>query len=184
MLFASFFDVTNPGIRRVLAALPFLLCFAGLAFAAPRPRWVTVVAALLLAGSAVEAVRAWPHHLAYLNDAVGGSRAGPRITDESNVDWGQELPRLAAWQREHAPDEALRLLYFGSAEPAAYGVRAEPFDLADVEHPRPGLYAISAHYLAWFRKLEALEGADADWLDKYAPVDRIGQSIYIYRFGP
>jgi hypothetical protein len=116
---------------------------------------------------------------------VGGSRAGPRITDESNVDWGQELPRLAAWQREHMREgETLRLFYFGSAEPAAYGVRAEPFDLADALHPRPGLYAISAHYLAYFRKLEALEGADADWLDKYQPIDRIGYSIYIYRFGP
>ena len=146
---------------------------------------MTIVAGLLLAGSLVEAVRAWPHHLAYLNDAVGGSDAGPLVTDESNVDWGQELPRLAAWQRAHQrPGETLRLFYFGSADPSAYGVHAEPFDVADVEKPRPGLYAISAHYLAWFRKLEALEGADSDWLDKYAPIDRIGQSLYIYRFGP
>ena len=185
MLAATFFDITNPGIRRALPALPFLLCFAALSFAAPRTRAVTIVAGLLLAGSLVEAVRAWPHHLAYLNDAVGGSDAGPLVTDESNVDWGQELPRLAAWQRAHQrPGETLRLFYFGSADPSAYGVHAEPYDVADVEKPRPGLYAISAHYLAWFRKLEALEGADSDWLDKYAPIDRIGQSLYIYRFGP
>ena len=57
------------------------------------------------------------------------------------------------------------------------------FDVADVEKPRPGLYAISAHYLAWFRKLEALEGADSDWLEKYTPIDRVGESIYIYRIG-
>ena len=181
---ASFFDLTNPGIRRVLPALPFLLSFASLSFAAPRTRAVAWIAALLLAGSALEAVRAWPHHLAYLNEAVGGSAAGPWVTDESNVDWGQELPRLAAWQREHAPQEVLHLFYFGSAEPSAYGVRAETFDLADVEHPRPGLYAISAHYLAYFRKLAALEGADSDWLSKYEPIDRIGYSIYVYRFGP
>ena len=185
MLLASCFDLTNPGVRRVLPALPFLLCFAGLAFAAPRPRWLGWVTALLLAGSVVEAVRVWPHQIAYLNQAVGGSRAGPWITDESNVDWGQELLRLAAWQREHMREgETLRLYYYGSAEPAAYGVRAEPFDLADAVHPRPGLYAISAHYLAYFRKLQALDGADADWLVKYEPIDRIGYSIYLYRIAP
>lgn len=185
VLAASCFDLTNPGIRRVLPALPFLLCFAALAWVPPRPRWLTAAAALLLAASGLEALRTWPHQLAYLNAAVGGSRAGPRVTDESNVDWGQELPRLAAWQREHMrQDETLRLYYFGSAEPAAYGVRAERFDPADVVGPRPGVYAISAHYLAYFRKLEALEGADADWLDKYEPVARIGHSIYVYRFGP
>jgi hypothetical protein len=185
MLAATFFDITNPGIRRALPALPFLLCFASLSFAAPRTRAATALAALLLAGSLVEAVRAWPHHLAYLNDLVGGSGAGPYVTDESNVDWGQELPRLADWQRAHQrPGETLRLFYFGSAEPSAWGVVSEPFDVADVEAPRPGLYAISAHYLAWFRKLEALEGADSDWLEKYEPIDRVGESIYIYRIGP
>lgn len=184
MLSATFFDITNPGIRRALPALPFLLCFASLSFATPRTRALTILACLLLAGSLLDAVRTWPHHLAYLNDAVGGSRAGPLVTDESNVDWGQDLPRLAAWQREHQrPGETLHLFYFGSAEPEAYGVHAVPFDVADVEKPRPGLYAISAHYLAWFRKLEALEGADSDWLDKYTPIDRVGESIYIYRIG-
>ena len=185
MLVATFFDITNPGIRRALPALPFLLCFAALSFSAPRTRAATAVAGLLLAGSVIEAVRAWPHHLAYLNDVAGGSEAGPYVTDESNVDWGQDLPRLADWQRAHQrPDETLRLYYFGSAEPSAWGVRAEPFDVADVEAPRPGLYAISAHYLAWFRKLEALDGADSDWLEKYEPIDRVGESIYIYRIGP
>jgi tetratricopeptide (TPR) repeat protein len=121
--------------------------------------------------------------LAYLNAAAGGSEAGPRVTDESNVDWGQELLRLAAWQRARmVPGEPLRLFYFGSAVPEVYGVLAEPFDLADAARPRRGTYAISAHYLAYFRKLEALEGADVDWLDKYEPVARIGHSIYVYRF--
>jgi hypothetical protein len=184
VLTASCFDVTSPGVRRVLPAIPFLLSFAGLAWAGTRPRWLTALVLLLLAGSLFVAVRTWPYQLAYLNAAAGGSENGPRVTDDSNVDWGQELPRLATWQREHMePGEPLRLYYFGSAEPGAYGVRYEPFDLADAEHPRPGTYAISAHYLAYFRKIAALDGADADWLSKYQPIARIGQSIYLYRIG-
>lgn len=184
VLGASCFDITSPGVRRVLPAIPFLLSFAGLAWAVPRPRWQTALVLLLLAGSAGVALRTWPYQLAYLNAAAGGSESGPLVTDDSNVDWGQELFRLAAWQREHmGAGDSLRLFYFGTAEPGVYGVRSEPFDLADAEHPRPGTYAISAHYLAYFRKLAALEGADADWLSKYEPIARIGQSIYVYRIG-
>jgi hypothetical protein len=103
------------------------------------------------------------------------------VFDESNVDWGQDLPRLAAWQREHGP-RPLRLFYFGSADPAAYGVDAEPFDLAWVEDPPPGTYAISAHYLVFLRKLGARPGEAADWLTRHRPVAKAGYSIFIYQF--
>ncbi len=42
--------------------------------------------------------------------------------------------------------------------------------------------AISAHYLAGLRKLQASSGADADWLTRYEPVAKAGYSIFIYRF--
>lgn len=179
---ASGFDATNPGVRRVLPAVPFLLLFAAQAVhRAPRP--VVALAGALLLGSGLAAVRAHPHHLSYLNAIAGGAQRGPYVLDESNVDWGQDLPALAAWQREHQrPDETLSLYYFGSAEPAAYGVRATRFDLEQVEAPPPGLYAISAHYLAYFRKLALLAGADSDWLSRYRPLDRAG-AIWIYRIG-
>jgi hypothetical protein len=182
---ASFFDATNPGIRRVLPALPFLLLFAGsaLAAAATRPRLRAAVW-VLLALSALEAARAYPHHLSYMSPLVGGPEAGPRILDESNIDWGQDLPRLAAWQRANmAPDETLRLYYFGSAEPEAYGVRWSPFTLRETREPPPGVYAISAHYLAYLRKLTKVEGMEGvDWLSLYRPIAKAGHSIYIYRF--
>ena len=131
----------------------------------------------------VEAALAHPHHLAYLNPLAGGTRNGPYVFDDSNVDWGQDLPALARWQRAHQrPDETLELYYFGSAVPAAYGVEARPFALEHVEDPPPGLYAISAHYLVFFRKLAALRGLDSDWLTKYEPIDRAGSSTWLYRF--
>jgi hypothetical protein len=183
MLVAATFDPSAAGIRRLLPVLPFLLTFAALAWATPRPRWLSALVLLLLTSSAGIALRTYPHQIAYLNEMVGGSEAGPWVTDESNVDWGQELPRLAKWQREHMdPEERLRLLYYGNAAPAAYGVVADPFDMVDATRPRPGTYAISAHYLASFRQLAALEGTDMDWLAKYQPIARIGSSIYVYRF--
>lgn len=48
--------------------------------------------------------------------------------------------------------------------------------------PQPGLYAISAHNLVFFRTIQRNEGKDADWLTKYTPVGYAGYSIYIYEF--
>lgn len=184
---ASFFDATNPGVRRVLPAIPFLLLFAGFALygAATRPRLRMAVYALI-ALSFVEAVRIYPHHLSYLSPLVGGSANGPYVLDESNIDWGQDLPALAAWQHANmAPGEKLRLYYFGNAEPEAYGVAWDPFTVRESVAPAPGVYAISAHYLVYFRKLEQLQNTEGvDWLSLHKPIAKAGESIYIYRFPP
>ncbi len=182
VLAASCFDITNPGVRRVLPAIPFLLVLAGAAPRALPRRSAPLVVCLLVAWSALEAARIFPHHLSYLNPAVGGPERGPYILDESNIDWGQDLPALAAWQRENPSSEPVQLFYFGSALPSAYGVRSVAFDVSRLEDPPPGTVAISAHYLAGLRKLQASTGADADWLTRYAPIAKAGYSIFIYRF--
>jgi len=182
VLLVACFDRTNPGIRRVLPALPFLLLCAGFAIRQPIASWVRVLAWLLVLASGVEAMRVFPHHLSYLNPAVGGPDRGPYVFDESNIDWGQDLPSLARWQAQHLPSEPLTLLYFGNADPAAYGVRAVPLDLARLEDPESGTVAVSAHYLAFFRKLQAVSGRDTDWLSKYEPIAKAGYSIYLYHF--
>lgn len=96
--------------------------------------------------------------------------------------WYYNLPALAVWQREHPEARPLQLLYFGNAPPAAYGVEAEIMEQQDIMKPRPGTYAISAHQLVFFRKLGVQTGLDLDWLTRYRPIARAGQSIYIYQF--
>ena len=54
--------------------------------------------------------------------------------------------------------------------------------MRELERPLPGIKAISAHNLAYFRKVAAVTGADSDWLSKYEPIAKAGYSIYIYRF--
>jgi 4-amino-4-deoxy-L-arabinose transferase-like glycosyltransferase len=182
VLFVSFFDITAPGVRRVLPAVPFVLLLGGLALEGipgPVVRSAAWLAALASAGAAL-----WihPHHLSYINPLFGGPDNGPYVLDESNIDWGQDLPALAQWQAEHLPDEPLSLFYFGIADPAAYGVRAVPLETNEIEQPGPGTKAISAHMLAGFRMLEAVYGMDVDWLSKYEPIAKAGYSIFIYRF--
>jgi hypothetical protein len=106
------------------------------------------------------------------------------------VDWGQDLLRLREWQEENGV-ESLKLGYFGSADPAYYGLKFEPLpgfprpEFISLWNnppfnplaPEPGIYAISASSLweshwqyknvyPWFRNRE--------------PDDQIGYSILIY----
>jgi hypothetical protein len=68
------------------------------------------------------AVRAAPRgYLAYFNPLAGGPDGGHRVLLDSNLDWGQDLPRLAAWmRREGVTDVALG--YVGADDPDRLGI--------------------------------------------------------------
>jgi dolichyl-phosphate-mannose-protein mannosyltransferase len=180
----SFFDEVNLGLRRILPAFPFLYMIV--AYAAGHVRFNRAAKLLfiaLLCWSAIDCIAIYPHHLSYFNEAVGGPLNAPFLLDDSNIDWGQDLPSLAQWQRQHPEARPLKLLYFGTAKPEAYGIDALEFAPTDIEAPQKGTYyAISVHGLIWFRKLGLTTGKNLDWLTKFKPVGRAGYSIYIYRF--
>jgi hypothetical protein len=178
---ASLFDRGNLGVRRVLPAYPFLFTFASLAAAGETRRLARVGIALLVVWCGVEAARAFPHPLSYFHQAAGGIARGPYLLDDSNLDWGQDLPALARWQREHPEARPLRLSYFGTALPAAWGVEAVEMSDEEIDRPRPGWYAVSAHHLVFFRKRRLVTGEGVDWLESFEPAARAG-SIWIYRF--
>jgi hypothetical protein len=184
VLAVSCFDKSNLGYRRILPALPFLILFASHALCHGPSRVRRRVVVSLFCLSILESLAIFPHHLSFFNAAVGGPSRGPYWLDDSNIDWGQDLPGLADWQKRHASAVPMRQMYFGLLPPRLYGVQAEilPLNSAHIADPQPGYYAISAHQLTWFRKIKAQRDLDIDWLTKYRPIDRIGYSIYLYEF--
>ena len=178
------FDQVNLGYRRILPALPFLLLFCAHALSGKLPRWRAITVIILLAWASINAATIYPHHLSYFNTLSGGPKRGPYLLDDSNIDWGQDLPGLATWEREHPDARPLRLLYFGTMSPEIYEVKAQHLHgfPEDILEPQKGYYAISAHNLTHFRKLKKRFNIDIDWLTKYKPIDRVGYSIYIYKF--
>lgn len=93
------------------------------------------------------AVNIWihPHYLSYFNELAGGPSRGHRWLADSNIDWGQDLLRLADYARRH-PDRPIKLAYFGSARPTAYlECEALPSYLAFEPTARltPGTYVVS-----------------------------------------
>jgi hypothetical protein len=137
------------GLRHVLPVYPFLFIGVGVA-AAAAIKWKRsiglAVVGLLVLGLAGETIARYPNYLAFFNAAAGGPRGGLHLLSDSNLDWGQDLPALAAWQHAH-PGVPLYVSYFGSANPVYYGVHAaKPGGTAPgpVIYPRPGVVALSA----------------------------------------
>jgi hypothetical protein len=159
----------NIGERHLLPCYPALMILAGGAWPlVARHRAVRFVVPLLCALHMLDTGRHYPHHLEYFNQVVPSSSRHRWLVD-SNLDWGQELRRLARRLADGAEaKKPTYLAYFGTGMPSHYGIEAEflgmPEDDSVIQRFQPGLYCVSATTLAavytdpagrWCRKFEA-----------------------------
>jgi hypothetical protein len=142
----------NIGYRHILPIYPalYILCGAAANWFDAQQRAVRIGVAGLVVVFAAESLAGYPHYIAYFNPLVRRTEAYRHLVD-SNLDWGQDLPSLAKWLREHNSGDAKLPVYFaynGSARPTQYGidaVRLPPPDDIQCELPLdPGWYCISA----------------------------------------
>lgn len=130
----SFLFRLQIGIRFLLPAFPFLAVAAAANWSPAVSPWRRRIASLVLAlyviGSAIQC----PRYLAYFNVLVPDRTAAYRYLADSNLDWGQDLFALWAWEREHAgeryalepyyPTEGLVIVrandFLGISDPRAY----------------------------------------------------------------
>ncbi|HEX6535156.1 MAG TPA: PQQ-binding-like beta-propeller repeat protein [Gemmatimonadaceae bacterium] len=166
------------GVRHVLPVYPLLAVAAAVAAAAVwreagwrlAPR--AAIAALVL-WQVAGAVRAYPDYLADFNALAGANPA--RVVVDSNLDWGQDLRRLAdTLAARRVP--AVTLFYFGSTPVGALRL-ADTVRLGG-SAPATGWVAASRTYLA---------GAYLPcftWLARETPVARIGRSMLLYHILP
>jgi hypothetical protein len=126
----------NIGHRHLAPLYPllFLLC-GGLSLVWKGSRAARVAAVAVLAGYAISFAAATPGYLSYFNFTAGGSKGGWRYLLDSNIDWGQDLPRLKAWMDESGIPK-IHLAYFGTADPSAYGIRYEKIHMAHDYYPQ------------------------------------------------
>lgn len=161
------------GLRYALPVIPFL-CAAGGAAAAHLVRLAPLAGRLALAPLIVWhmicALAIHPYHLAYFNELSGGPDRGYLHLVDSNLDWGQDLVGVGQFVRQNGL-ERINLFYFGTADPAYYGLQRPP-------RPEPGYYAVSATHLM------GVYLPDHDYLAAFRalrPVTRIGHSIFVYK---
>jgi hypothetical protein len=185
----------NFGVRYLYPALPGLAVVAGAGLLALlRSHWLLKGAGLCLLGwLIVSHAMVMPHPLSYANEVAGGPERLYQVLGDSNVDWGQDLPALARVMRQEDIPE-VRLSYFGSDDPAAYGFAFDPlpsiglkpapgepwwFEAGYREHfdLSPAVYAISANNLnGLFFKNRFLYSTFQSRMPDY----RAGYSILLY----
>ena len=123
LLAAAMTGSRDLGVRYALF-MPMFLAVAAAGVTAFRRRWAHVVTAALVLFVAVSSLRTYPYYLPYSNEAFGGPAKTHLRLHDSNVDWGQDLGRLADRLRQRYPDERIWLVYKGSGVPSFYGIDA------------------------------------------------------------
>jgi len=159
------------GIRHVLILYPLAAVATGWAVVVwwRSGRVRRVVAGALVGGLAVTTTAAHPDYLAWFNAFAGDDPA--RCLLDSNLDWGQDVLRLARVVRCRGI-ESIAVATAGNASPELLGI---PIVRTDLDRPVRGWVAASDTFrfgLDPFVKMY--------WLRAYRPVQRVGRSIGLY----
>lgn len=180
----------NLGIRHVLPVYPFIYLLIALAakrIHSMKPRLFGWTAPILGCALVIETLAAFPNYLAFFNAPSRPFQL--KLLSDSNLDWGQDLLLLAAWQDAH-PNTRLYVNYFGSVDPGAYGIRyinlpGSIYLNPDQRWPdAPGVIAISASRLQGMHMSDELRDRYRALLEGQQPIDILGGSIYLYEYPP
>jgi hypothetical protein len=167
------------GVRHVL---PIYGPLAVLAAAGVRSLWRAkmrfragmAIAAAAVTWQVVDSARAHPDYLAYFNQLAGAHPE--RVLIDSDLDWGQDLDRLAQALRARGITQIAVSIYT-TADLKQHGL--PEFTELGPNRPVTGWVAISAFRL----HLGYLGNSPFDdfaWLRQHTPVERVGKSIYLY----
>ncbi|MBW2232879.1 MAG: glycosyltransferase family 39 protein [Deltaproteobacteria bacterium] len=175
------------GARALLSAVPMLQLWTAATLvrtgaASKRRPAILCAVAVAVAWTAAVSLASHPDYLSYFNPLIGGSANAYRYASDANVDIGQDLIQLAEYlEREGMDGEPLQLLYFGSVDPALYGIDYQVPEKA----LRPGLLAVSVSlYRLRYPMLDhgALREVGPIIVEGLGPpIASIGGSIHLYR---
>ena len=178
------------GVRYILPALPFLILFAS-----QSARWFDLrtypfrtITTGLLATWMLCSVRYHPHQLSYFNELAGGPPGGRWHLLDSNLDWGQDLGRLADYVHEHRIND-IGVAYFGTVPPTALGIS---YHIPPSHIPQPGRFAVSVNFEQgmphWVRtprnEIRPVDINEFSYFRAFQPIARIGYTIDVFDLSP
>jgi hypothetical protein len=175
LLLAAMTSGINIGVRHIL---PIYLPMALVAGVGARALWhwrpAGAALAILLAGwQLASSLRAHPDYLAYFNELAPHPE---RLLVDSDLDWGQDLKRLADTLKARGITE-LSIAYNGSADLTQFGLPKTRELIA--YRPTSGWIAISVFCLK-MGKIGTKTPDEFAWLERFEPVARVGKSIRLY----
>ncbi len=176
------------GVRYILPVYPFLILFAsGIAEVDFRNlfgfsnKTILATAIVIIVWYAGSSIWIYPDYLAYFNEFVGGSSQGYKYLDDSNIEWGQDLKRLKSYQDEYP--ETKVIISWKHADPSYYGIKNHiEANKESLSNPS-GRVAVNVNLLIHLiQKSQEYKDPTLDWLRLYKPIDKIGQSFFVYQF--
>ncbi len=166
----------NIGVRHVLPIYPLMAVVVGSGVIAlwrhREHRTILRLAAVVLVLWQLGSTwRAHPDYLPWFN-----ALAGPQpdlVLADSNLDWGQDLLRLADTVHARGIDQ-LAIAYFGTASPRMHMDGLRPMDPGEL--PR-GWFAVSVSLI---KGLLVPDNTGFEWLELVEPDVVVGKSIRLY----
>jgi 4-amino-4-deoxy-L-arabinose transferase-like glycosyltransferase len=174
----------NIGVRHIL---PIYLAFSiPAAIAALRllelsraRKWMRIGLALLVVWFAGSSLLAHPDYLPYFNELAGSEPE--KIVADSDLDWGQDMKRLAKQLHEAGARELTFNQYVIADLEHEHGF--PPIHEMDLANPSPGWNAVSLTYLKvgrlglWYSYLQV-----QPWPEYIKPTERVGKGILLWYF--
>jgi hypothetical protein len=189
LLLAASLSRVQVGERYVLPLYPYaILLFAACVPALLRERGGRpALAALLALHVAPSLLAARGGYVAYFNALVGGGANAHLVLADSNLDWGQDLPRLARWMETRGV-ERVQLAYWGTDDPSRYGIARHDlpghtlYATTPPAEPFTGTVVVSPTLLSGLYPPPGMAGVYPRLLRRL-PDDRAGVFL-VYRFPP
>jgi 4-amino-4-deoxy-L-arabinose transferase-like glycosyltransferase len=194
MVFCLFSKI-DIGVRYMLPMFPFLIILSAwlldqLLRMKLRPIG-TVVAVLALAWVGIEAVRAYPNHISYMNQFATGAPHWWYLSD-SNIEWGDDLRGLAEYLHANGERRVLDGTLGGFGILQFYGIEcADALNQQAPASDQPRYLAIGASFLNGSTIPEGPPGSGRDTMNQRVnffaeyrrrrPEAIIGGSIYVFR---
>ena len=189
------FSHINIGVRYLIPMYPFLFLLGGWLldqlFSSRRRLVGTVAAVLVLGWISIEAVRAYPNHISYMNQFARNAPHWWYLSD-SNVEWGDDLHELARYLQARGETRVLDGTLGGFGILRFYKIdRVDALDKQAKGENKPRYLAVGASYLNGSTIPSGPPGSGRDTLegrvnffDEYRhrqPEAIIGDSIYVFR---
>ncbi len=187
----------NLGLRHILPIMPFIFLFSSqIVNVKFRNRNANIIFRFLilvmLAWYVASNLSIRPHYAAYFNELVGPEN-GHKYLLSSNLDMGQDLKRLRDYINENKIGK-IKLSYHGAMDPAYYNISYDPLPMEQYIPWAPGFeqnnpnykedcskkYGIIAISVSNLHNYHLINQSCFSWLENYAPIKRIGYTIFVY----
>jgi hypothetical protein len=191
--FVSIRSNLNIGVRHILPTFPFVyILISGQVKRifeyvknTKKASYIKILVGFLLFWYALSSLNIFPYYLTHFNEIIGGAKNGYIYVTDSNLDWGQDLKRLAKWVDEQQIKK-IKVDYFGGATVEYY--LSDKFERwwadRDPKEARGSWLAISATFKQQNQAIPTKGFSNRTdyymWLNQYEPVTVIGNSIFVY----